>query len=156
MISTLSGQAICTIGLVSGSGACTLPPTAVPAGATQLVAEYISSTDFSPSSSAPQTLTVAKATTTTVLSLSAATVTHGQEQAEHLTVSVVPQYGGTPDGTVTIKSGTTKVCTITLSSGGGSCTLRKTGTTPARRCPALAAAKIVMDGLAGAGRPCGA
>ena len=60
---------------------------------------------------------------TTALSLSAARVTYGREQAERLAVTVTPQYGGTPGGTVTVKSGTTTVCVITLASGKGSCTL---------------------------------
>ena len=60
-------------------------------------------------------------TTTTRLELSAAQVTYGDEQAEHLSVSVLPQHSGTaPTGTVTI-SGTN--CQITLSAGKGSCKL---------------------------------
>ena len=39
-----------------------------------------------------------------------------------MTVTVTSQ-GGTPGGTVTVKSGTVTVCTITLGSGKGSCTL---------------------------------
>ena len=50
-------------------------------------------------------------------------MTYGHEQAEHLTVTVTPQYSGTPSGKVTIKTGTTTVCTITLASGKGHCTL---------------------------------
>ena len=120
---TSGATTVCTITLAAGPGTCSPAAAQLPAGTYQFIATYNGSASFTGSASAAQTLTVARATTTTVLSLSAATVTHGQEQAEHLTVSVVPQYGGTPDGTVTVKSGTTKVCTITLASGGGSCTL---------------------------------
>ena len=57
------------------------------------------------------------------LSLSAAKVTYGEEQAEHLSAAVTAQFTGVPAGTVTIKSGTGTVCTITLASAKGSCTL---------------------------------
>jgi Bacterial Ig-like domain (group 3) len=43
-----------------------------------------------------------------------------------VSVTVSPQYGGTPAGTVTVTSGTATVCTITLASGSGSCTLAAT------------------------------
>jgi hypothetical protein len=69
------------------------------------------------------TLTAAKATTATALSLSAAKVTYGHEQAERLTVTVTSHNSGTPGGKVTIKTGRTTVCTITLASGRGHCTL---------------------------------
>jgi hypothetical protein len=63
------------------------------------------------------------ALTSTSLALSAAKVTDGREQAEHLTVRVVSKHGGTPSGTVSVKAGTATVCLVTLRSGRGSCTL---------------------------------
>jgi hypothetical protein len=114
---------VCTITLASGSGTCTLPATEFPAGTAQLTASYGGNTDFDPSTSAAVPLTVSPAATTTSLSLSAVKVTYGKEQAEHLTVTVTPHYSGTPGGTVTIKTGTATVCTITLAAGKGSCTL---------------------------------
>jgi Bacterial Ig-like domain (group 3) len=60
--------------------------------------------------------------TSTSLALSAAKVTYGHEGAERLSVTVTSQYG-TPGGKVTVKTGTTTVCTITLASGKGRCTL---------------------------------
>jgi hypothetical protein len=69
-------------------------------------------------------VTVGPAATGTALTLSAATVTYGNEQTEHLSVTVTPQYPGpAPAGTVTVKESTTTLCTITLSSGKGSCSL---------------------------------
>jgi len=61
--------------------------------------------------------------TSTSLSLSAAKVTYGEEQAERLSAAVTAQFTGAPAGAVTIKSGTGTVCTITLASAKGSCTL---------------------------------
>ncbi|MCW2930439.1 MAG: pentapeptide repeat protein, partial [Actinomycetia bacterium] len=110
---------VCTITLGSGKGGCTLAATRLPAGTQHLTASYNGSADFGTSASAAGTLTVAKATSKTALSLSATKVTYGDEQAERLTVTVSPQYGGTPGGTVTVKSGTVTVCTITLASGKG-------------------------------------
>jgi hypothetical protein len=58
--------------------------------------------------------------TRAVLSLSAARVTHGHEQAERVSV-VMSGSGGTPTGSVTIKAGKTVVCVLKLASGKGSC-----------------------------------
>jgi hypothetical protein len=115
--------AVCTITLVSGKGNCMLSARKLPAGTHTLVAHYGGSTDFTGSASATKTLIVAKEASKTALTLSATRVTYGKEHAEHLTVTVSPQYSGTPGGKVTVKSGTTVVCTITLVSGKGNCTL---------------------------------
>jgi hypothetical protein len=56
-------------------------------------------------------------------------VTYGHEGSERLTVKVTGKYAGVPAGKVTVKSGKITVCTITLTSGKGSCTL------PARKLP---------------------
>jgi hypothetical protein len=62
--------------------------------------------------------------TSTALALSAATIRAGHEQAEKLTVTVSPRADGTPTGTVTVKAGSTTLCTITLAGAKGACTLR--------------------------------
>jgi hypothetical protein len=59
--------------------------------------------------------------TSTSISLSAPTATYGDEQADQLSVTVTSRYGGTPGGKVTVKTGATTVCTISLASGKGSC-----------------------------------
>ena len=56
--------------------------------------------------------------------LSAAKVTYGDEQLEHLSVTVSPQHSGSrPTGTVRVKESSTTLCVITLSSAKGSCKL---------------------------------
>lgn len=60
----------------------------------------------------------------TALNLSTATVTYGDEQAEQ--VSVMVSSAGTPTGTVTVTAGASTLCTITLASAAGSCTLQAT------------------------------
>jgi hypothetical protein len=64
--------------------------------------------------------------TTTTFSLSAPTVSYGNEQAETVSVAVTSTSDTTVSGQVTVKAGNAKACTITLSSGQGSCTLRAT------------------------------
>jgi hypothetical protein len=113
----------CTITLAAGHGSCTLTAVKLPAGAQRLTATYSGSASFAPSASPAMTLTVARATSRTTLSLSTARVSYGREQAERMTVTVTPQYGGTPDGKATIKAGPATICTITLTAGKGTCTL---------------------------------
>jgi hypothetical protein len=118
-----STTTLCTFTL-PGAGSCTLSATELPAGTYGLVATYGGSTNFGASTSAQESLTVAKATSKTTLRLSAANVTYGHEQAEHLSVTVSPQYSGLrPAGTVRVKQSTTTLCVITLKSAKGSCKL---------------------------------
>jgi hypothetical protein len=88
-----------------------------------VAAFYGGGVSFQASQSFTHTFTVKKATTKTTLALSKSSVTFGKEQTERLSVAVAPQFGGTPAGTVAVKSGTRTVCTITLKSGKGSCAL---------------------------------
>ena len=120
---TISG-ANCQITLSSGKGSCTLPATYFNAGNRQMVATYNGSSSFKRSASGKETITIAAATTTTSLKLSATKVTYRDEQVEQLSVSVSPQYAGIrPTGTVTISGAN---CQIGLSSGKGSCRLSPT------------------------------
>jgi Big-like domain-containing protein len=68
--------------------------------------------------------------TTTSLSLSAATVTFGQEQAGQISVKVTAASGGTPRGVVTVTADKATVCLIILGSGTGSCRLTPKGLRP--------------------------
>ena len=113
----------CTITLKSRKGSCTVPAAKFGPGAIRVAAFYGGGISFQTSQSFTQTFTVKKATTKTALALSKSSVTFGKEQAEHLSVAVAPQFGGTPAGTVTLKSGTRTFCTITLKAGKGSCAL---------------------------------
>jgi predicted RNA-binding protein with TRAM domain len=120
---TITG-ANCHVTLSAGKGSCTLSPRTFNAGDRAMVATYNGSSNFKHSASAKEFLTVATATTTTTLKLSAKSVTYGHEQRERLFVTVSPQYpGATPTGRVAISGAN---CLITLSSGRGSCTLSAT------------------------------
>jgi hypothetical protein len=80
--------------------------------------------DYLTAAQATQSFRVAKATSKTTLELSATKVPYGHEQVEHLSVTVSPQHSGSaPIGQVTISESGTRLCTITLASGKGTCTL---------------------------------
>jgi large repetitive protein len=130
---------LCTITLVAGQGSCPLGPTTLAAGSQTMTAAYAGDTTFDPSSAA-HSLVVSKASSSTVLSLSAATITLGHEQLERFTVKVTPQFTGIPTGYVTIKSGSATLCYAKLASGSGSCT-------PAAS--ALAVGTHTVDGVYG-------
>jgi hypothetical protein len=113
-------------GIESYDGSATWLPfyaLSYPAGVTNVAATYLGDTNFLPSTSPAITLRINKATTKTRLTLKASRITYGHEQSERLTVTVSPQYAGTPGGKVVIKHGTAVVCTITLAHGTGSCAL---------------------------------
>ena len=84
----------------------------------------VNSVGTGPSSAVSNSVTPTKATSETVLKLSSKKVTYGDEQAEHLSVTVSPQRSGpTVTGTVTVKASATTLCVIKLKSGKGSCML---------------------------------
>ncbi len=89
-------------------------------GTCRLTAHVALGTGYAAANGTAQTFSVGRATTKTVLKLSAKKVTYGHEQAEHLSVTVSPQHPGTtPTGSVTVKTPTGALCAITLSSGKG-------------------------------------
>jgi hypothetical protein len=115
-------KVICTMKVVNGKGTCQVPAKSLGVGTSQIVGTY-SGNGYSGSGSAPVNVTVVQATTSPTLTLSPATVTYGQEQAERLSVKVTALHGGTPTGTVAVKSNGATVCLITLSGAVGTCTL---------------------------------
>jgi hypothetical protein len=119
---TSGSTTVCTITLASGAGSCRPAATKLPAGLVKVTASYRGSFVFGTSASSIG-LTILKAATKTSLTLAAAKVSYGHEQAEKLSVAVSPKYAGPAGGKVTIKAGKTTVCVITLKSGKGSCTL---------------------------------
>jgi Bacterial Ig-like domain (group 3) len=61
------------------------------------------------------------AVTRAAVSLSAARVSYGDEEAEHVSVAVSSSHGGTPSGPVTVRTHSGALCTISLTAGRGSC-----------------------------------
>jgi hypothetical protein len=121
---TAGTRTACVITLSAGTGSCQLSATALPAGTYPLTAAYSGdATYLSATQPVPTPVTVVKATAKTTLTLAKASAQYGYETAERLSVVVIPQYAGTPYGSVEIKAGKTVVCTIALKAGKGSCTL---------------------------------
>jgi hypothetical protein len=125
-VSVAAGTCTATLvpGDLGGTGSCSLAATALPAGSYSAVATYDGDADLAGSRSASIPFTVAKATSSAVLTLSAATVAYGDEQVEVLSVIASAEFAGSsPSGTITVTASTTTVCVITLSGGTGPCTL---------------------------------
>jgi hypothetical protein len=120
---TSDRKTACAITLASGKGSCAIQATYLRAGPHILTAAYAGATGFSRSSSSAKHFFVVKATSKTALKLSYARVRNGHEQAEKLTVKVIPQYAGTPGGKVAITVGRVRVCVITLKRATGTCRL---------------------------------
>jgi Big-like domain-containing protein len=114
---------VCTITLANGAGSCTLTANRLVPLTYHLVAVYSGDGNYLPSTSAPVSLTVAKAKTTTGLTLAKTGITYGHETVEKLTASVSRVGSVYATGTVQVKSGTSVVCSFTLANGAGSCTL---------------------------------
>lgn len=138
-VSIVSGTTtLCSATISNGSGSCSMPPssaTLLAAGNHAVTATYMGSPDFSPSASAPTTMTVSKSPTKTGLSLSASSVVHGHEQALKITAAVSPAYIGVPIGTVTVFAGRVKLCSINVTAaahGKGSCSPGPSALAPGR------------------------
>jgi hypothetical protein len=114
---------LCTITLANGAGTCTLPPAGLPVGTAKLTASYPGTDVIAASTSPAAELQVLPASSAATLSLSAGRVTYGNEQGQRATVTVTPAYGPPATGQVALKSGTATLCTITLATGHGTCTL---------------------------------
>jgi hypothetical protein len=106
-----------------------------------LTAAYSGDASYAPSTSSPASLQVTApplpgpAATTTTLALSKASVSYGDEQAETLSVQVAAPGDGVaiPTGSVTVKAGPGKLCTLALSAAGtATCTLKATTLLPGK------------------------
>jgi hypothetical protein len=110
--------------LGDGAGNCAIPESAF--GQATFTATYQGDENDVKGSFDSAPVTVGKASTTVTLDLTSKTATYGDEEAVQASVTVSPEYSGSPTHTVTVMSGTTTVCTITLSSAAGSCKLAAT------------------------------
>ena len=109
------------VGLLGHIKASFKMPDSAPLGACKFTATGLGTNS--------QTLTltttvIIKSATKTVLKLSAAKVTYGDEQVEQLSVTVSPEFTApAPTGKVTISDGKTTLCVLALLSGKASCGL---------------------------------
>jgi hypothetical protein len=123
---TSSAGLLCTFVLSGGKGLCSLTPTQLaPGSSTNVVASYIANGIFAGStSSAIQSLWIAKEPTTTEISESQSSVTSGAEAASVFTGEVITPYGqAVPTGErVTVGVGPA-ACTIALTGSTGACSI---------------------------------
>ena len=89
--------------------------TKLAVGTKSITAVYSGDTSFTTSTSAALSQVVNQASTTTTLVSSANPSTVGESVT--FTATVAPQFSGTPSGTVTFKSGTKTLGSVTLSAG---------------------------------------
>ena len=122
-VKAADGRVVCVITLEGGKGSCKASTQNYAPGTVKFQASFSGGAGLKPSRSSVVSVRLSKATTKTTLSLSAAKVKSGTEQAERLGVRTIPQIAGTPVGSIIVRAGGTVVCAITLRSGMGSCTL---------------------------------
>ena len=125
---TIRGSSVllCTITLTAGSGSCSLPATQLALGTHTIFATYHGNRSLA-RSIIGASLTVVRPPSRTTLWLSKTTISYGDEQVENLSVTVSSQYAGsTPTGTVNLSQSGITLCTVTLITGTGSCTLGAT------------------------------
>ena len=105
------------------AGTATVTTTALGPGSHSITATYAGDANCNGSTTAALVLVVSKAATTTSLSVTPNVVTAGQESSAVFTATVSPVApgGGMPTGTVTVASGATTLCTITLANATGTC-----------------------------------
>lgn len=122
-VTVSDGTQSCEAALSGSNGVATgsCPLTEQAPRTYRLTAAYARDANYTASRATAVKVIVAKAATTTSLAISPTSVPYGGETAVGFTVTVSPQFSGTPAGQVTITSGTTALCTVTLSGGTGSC-----------------------------------
>ncbi len=123
------------------NGSATMDVTSLPVAANSITAQYSGDSNFAPSTSAVQTVTVGQAMSSTTIVPSTTTPVFGEAVTVSATVQAVSPGAGTPSGTVeffngsttlgteTLSSGTASVTTSTLSLGANSITVQYSGDT---------------------------
>ncbi|MCY3016429.1 MAG: Ig-like domain repeat protein [Planctomycetota bacterium] len=112
----LSGAVNLTVAAGATTGTATFTTTALTAGVRSIVAVYSGNTNYTPSTSAAVTQTIAKATPTTTVATPTAAI-YGS--AATLTATVARVTGGAmPTGLVTFSAGATTLGTATLDAAG--------------------------------------
>jgi hypothetical protein len=121
-ITFMDGKTVLGTGALSG-GSASLTTSTLKLGTSKIDAEYGGDPNFLSSTSMTVSQVVSKAATTTTLVSSQNPSSY--EQPVTFTVTVAPQFSGTPTGTVTFKNGTVALETATLVGGIASYTTTK-------------------------------
>jgi DNA-directed RNA polymerase subunit H (RpoH/RPB5) len=120
VVITTGSTALCTVTLSAGTGTCT--SAAAPTGSDTVTGTYSGDTNFT-GSSGTTSVTAAQAASAVTVTSSKSSTTYGVKVTYSATVTdATPGSTGTPTGTVAITTGSTALCTVTLSAGTGTCT----------------------------------
>ena len=106
------------------------------AGSCVIDANQSGSVAYSPAQQQRQTIAVTtkKAATVTTLALTRSSVAYAGEQAETAELAITSAGGGViPSASITVKSGTTVLCTAAITNGIGSCSMTATALLPGAR-----------------------
>ena len=115
---TTGTTTLCTANLVNGTGTCT--SSAAPVGTDTISGAYSGDFTFA-GSTGTTTLGVTKTPSQTSVGAAPNSVTHGASVTYSATVTTNGTGLPTPSGSITFTTGSTALCTATLSSGSGSC-----------------------------------
>lgn len=99
-------------------GQAAFTTSALPLGASSITVTYNGRSNFGSSTSLHLVQLVTKASTSTSLNSSSVPSVYGQPVVFNVTVTANSPGGGTPNGTVTFKNGTTSLNTVTLTTTG--------------------------------------
>jgi hypothetical protein len=113
-VAFMKGKTVLGTGTLSG-GSASFTSSTLLAGTSAIRAVYSGDLNFAGSTSKAVNQVVSKATTTTTLTSSLNPSNYGQ--AVTFTATVLPQFSGTPTGSVVFKDGAKTLKTVTLSGG---------------------------------------
>jgi len=121
----VDGQTICNHMPIGDNQAAVCPSGSLSPGTHTVIAHYEGDTNFSASGSVQTfTVTAPAAVGLRVSTPSASSkATYGREQSVQLNAHVTATAQGTPSGTVDVFAGSNRLCTITLTSASGQCSL---------------------------------
>lgn len=141
VVNLTTSQTLCVVNLVDAQGSCTF--TIVTPGTYSLQAQYGGDINYATSNSSPQSFTVTKAATQTVIAVQPNPTLHGETTTVSASVNVVAPGTGVPTGSVTVtnlptgasldptvQSGcllSSGTLTITLTNGSGYCSVLMLG-----------------------------
>jgi len=124
----LDGQPLCSRMPIGQNGTAVCSSGSLTAGTHTITAHYEGDQNFS-ASDASQTFAVSGPKMPAAVSLTVSApspgskATYGREQGVDLTTNVASTAGGTPSGMVSVFAGSDLLCTITLTSAAGQCSL---------------------------------
>jgi hypothetical protein len=121
----VDGQPLCLHMPIGDTQTAVCPSGSLSPGAHTVTAHYEGDTNFSASGSVQTVAVTAPAAVSLTVSTPSpgSKATYGRERGVQLNANVTSTAGGTPSGTVDVFAGSHRLCTITLTSAAGQCSL---------------------------------